>query len=61
MKLFKFRREMPQSRRRLDDSQSAERLALLIDFYYGFDNIINVALCVDATWNRQPHELQARR
>ena len=57
---FKFCREMPQCRRRIDDPEPSQRFALSIHFHNGFHDIIDVALSVDTTWNCQADQLHTR-
>src|SRR5207249_5296315 len=54
--LFKFRREVPQHRRRLDDAQTAQALSLLENLDDRFDHVIDMALRVNAAWDGEAHQ-----
>ena len=60
LEFFKLRREMPERRRRVDDPEPPERVAVSIDFDNGFHYIIDVALGIDTPRNSQADQFQGR-
>src|SRR5215831_1179759 len=54
---LKLRREVAEDWRGFSDSQRAEGVAFLEELGGGFGDVVDVALGVDASWDRQAHEL----
>src|SRR5207244_10915585 len=61
MKPGETRREMAQHRRRRNDPVAVKLLTFPEDFDDGFDDVVDMALCVDPPRNRKADELHRRR
>src|SRR5664280_52306 len=54
-------REVPKKRRLLDDAVAAKLFPVLVHLNHHFDHVVDVAPRVDASWDRQAHELELNR
>src|SRR5664280_1448514 len=54
-------REVPKKRRLFDDAVAAKLFPVLVHLSHHFDHVVDVALRVDTSRDRQAHEFASRR